>query len=173
MEMNPTALERIRVASRPEIARLSVTQFHRMIELGILPEGEPIELIDGILVRKDNSDTGGDPMTHGPKHAFCVQRLKDLEGCVKPYQCHLRQQPPIILSDNREPEPDIVLVRGTIDDSPVPSATSATLPLASVSTFEPVRWSVWIMYMVVLPVPPVAGLNAAIAMDQSALAEPV
>lgn len=48
MEMNPTALERIRVASRPEIARLSVTQFHRMIELGILPEGEPIELIDGI-----------------------------------------------------------------------------------------------------------------------------
>jgi hypothetical protein len=94
MEINPTALERIRVASRPEIARLSVTQFHRMIELGILPEGEPIELIDGILIRKDNSDAGGNPMTHGPKHAFCVQRLKDLEGRVKPYQCHLRQQLP-------------------------------------------------------------------------------
>jgi Uma2 family endonuclease len=116
MEMNPTALERIRVASRPEIARLSVTQFHRMIELGILAEGEPIELIDGILVRKDNSDAGGDPMAHGPKHAFCVQRLKDLEGRVKPYRCHLRQQLPITLSDNREPEPDIALVRGIIDD---------------------------------------------------------
>lgn len=55
-------------------------------------------------------------MTHGPRHAFCVQRLKDLEGCVKPYQCHLRQQLPITLSDNREPEPDIALVRGIIDD---------------------------------------------------------
>ena len=33
------------------LAPLTVAQYHRMIESGILPEGAPIELLDGILVR--------------------------------------------------------------------------------------------------------------------------
>jgi hypothetical protein len=35
---------------------ISVERYHRMIAAGILPEGAPIELIDGLLVRKDRSD---------------------------------------------------------------------------------------------------------------------
>jgi Uma2 family endonuclease len=114
--MHPTGLEHTLVAARPGIERLSVDQFHRMIELGILRDGEPIELIDGILVRKDNSDSGGDPMTHGPRHAYCVQRLKELEARVRQHGSHLRQQLPITLSESREPEPDITVAIGTIDD---------------------------------------------------------
>lgn len=100
----------------PAIERLDVDQFHRMIELGILREGAPIELIDGILVRKDNSDRGGNPMTHGPKHALCLQRIRELDARLRPHGCHLRQQLPVTLSARREPEPDAVIVRGRIED---------------------------------------------------------
>ncbi len=98
------------------IERLDVDQFHRMTELGILREGAPIELIDGILVRKDSSDRGGNPMAHGPKHALCLQRIRDLDARLRTYGCHLRQQLPVTLSARREPEPDGVIVRGRIED---------------------------------------------------------
>jgi Uma2 family endonuclease len=123
--------------SRPGIERLNVHQLHQMIELGILREGEPIELIDGILVRKDNSDAGGDPMTHGPKHAFCVQQVMELNAEAKPHGWHLRQQLPITLTDNREPEPDVALVRGGIADyqdcHPGPSDCAAVIEVADSS----------------------------------------
>lgn len=114
--MESTGLEQAIATTRPGIERLTVDQFHRMIDLGILREGEPIELIDGILVRKDNSDAGGDPMTHGPRHALCVQRVKELDAQIRLHGCHLRQQLPLFLSQNREPEPDVAIVRGTIED---------------------------------------------------------
>ena len=116
MRMHPTALKQDIPITGPGIERLNVDQFHRMIKLGILHEGEPIELIDGILVRKDNSDRGADPMTHGPKHALCIQRCRELEGQLRPHPYHLRQQLPITLSAEREPEPDIAIVRGGIED---------------------------------------------------------
>jgi len=114
--MESTGLEQAIAVTRPRIERLTVDQFHRMINSGILREGEPIELIDGILVRKNNSDTGGDPMTHGPKHALCVQRVKELDSRVSLHGCHVRQQLPLVLSHNRESEPDVAIVRGTIED---------------------------------------------------------
>jgi Uma2 family endonuclease len=114
--MNSSALEQAMALSRPGIERLSVDQFHRMIEFGILGEGQPIELINGLLVRKDNSDSGGDPMTHGPKHALCIQRVRELDALARPLRYHVRQQLPLTLSHDREPEPDVVIVRGTIED---------------------------------------------------------
>ena len=38
-------------AAVTKVVPLTVEQYHRMIEAAILPEGEPIELIDGFLVR--------------------------------------------------------------------------------------------------------------------------
>jgi hypothetical protein len=37
-------------APERRIARLDVRQLHAMLEAGILAEGEPVELIDGVLV---------------------------------------------------------------------------------------------------------------------------
>lgn len=114
--MQPTAIDEVIAAARPGVERLNVDQFHRMIESGILREGEPIELIDGILVRKDNSDAEGDPRTHGPRHALWIQRLRKLEDALRTHNVHLRQQLPIFTSEDREPEPDVVVVRGSVDD---------------------------------------------------------
>lgn len=67
--------ERLAESRSPDhrIARLTVDQYHRMIDSGILREGEPIELLDGVLVYKDRSDRGEDPMTVGKRHALAVQ----------------------------------------------------------------------------------------------------
>jgi hypothetical protein len=49
---------------------ITVDQLHQMIKNGILHDGEqPIELIDGLLVRKDRSARGENLMGHNPRHA--------------------------------------------------------------------------------------------------------
>jgi hypothetical protein len=101
------------VVDRPRyVHRLTVTQLRGMLAAGILPEGQPVELIDGLLVDKDRSDQGGQPLTHGPKHASAVRRLMDLDAKVRPLGLHVRTQLPITISELLEPEPDAVVVVG-------------------------------------------------------------
>lgn len=59
----------------PAIVPLTVEQFHRMMETGVLREGDPIELVDGILVYKDRADSQGGTM-HGPIHAHTIDRVQ-------------------------------------------------------------------------------------------------
>ncbi|MGI9046313.1 MAG: hypothetical protein ACR2FI_05905 [Burkholderiales bacterium] len=47
---------------RLQLMPLSVEQYHRMIDEGILAEDMRVELLDGMLVPKDRGDPGGDAM---------------------------------------------------------------------------------------------------------------
>lgn len=94
----------------------SVEQYHAMIEAGILPEGEPYELIAGAIVRKIRNAQGESLMTVGDKHIWAVEGLIELRPQFAPHGCHLRTQQPIALSAKYEPEPDAAVVRGTRDD---------------------------------------------------------
>lgn len=91
-------------------------QYHRMIETGLLMEGAPIELIDGILVRKDRRDSAEDSiMTVGPGHGGVCQRIALLlNSLVMPFGHHARCQQPIHLPPSHEPEPDASVVRGNL-----------------------------------------------------------
>jgi Uma2 family endonuclease len=42
--------------------RLSVDQYHAMIRTGILTDGDPVELLEGLLFRKNAPDTAPDPL---------------------------------------------------------------------------------------------------------------
>ena len=95
---------------------LTVDQYHRMIKTGILEEGAPYELLDGVLVRKDRSAAGEDPMTVGHEHAWVVSKLTALSAKFKRLGCHIRIQSPVTLPPHREPEPDGAVVIGTEDD---------------------------------------------------------
>jgi len=95
---------------------LTVDQYHQMIETGILAEGEPIELLDGVLVRKDRSAAGEDPMTVGQGHSFAVQALVELNPKLARLGCHMRVQQPLTIPNIDEPEPDGAIVRGTKRD---------------------------------------------------------
>ena len=90
---------------------ITVEQYHRMIETGILVEGEPIELLDGFLMRKDRSHEGEDPMTVGIHHQLVMDSLGDyLVPLVARYGYRLRIQAPLTLPPDGEPEPDGAIV---------------------------------------------------------------
>jgi Uma2 family endonuclease len=84
------------------LSRLTVDQYHRMIQSGILPEGEPIELIEGYLVQK---------MSWGTPHDEALDSLDEFLLPLVPAGWYARSQRAISLADS-EPEPDYVVVRG-------------------------------------------------------------
>jgi Uma2 family endonuclease len=87
------------------IYRLSVAQYHAMIRHGILVEGDRVELIHGWLVPK---------MTKNPPHTTATGLVSDaLAPLVAGW--HVRPQEPITLSES-EPEPDVVVARGSRRD---------------------------------------------------------
>jgi Uma2 family endonuclease len=86
-----------------DLVRLSVKQYHRMIDAEILLEGDPIELLEGLLVTK---------MPKKPSHRVVNRAiLRNLEACVPEDTHYVDAQEPIT-ADSSEPEPDISVVRG-------------------------------------------------------------
>src|SRR6476620_4026364 len=98
--------------SRTPRLGLTVEQYHRMLETGILRSGDPIELLEGQLVPKDRSAVGEDPMTVGNRHALAVEAMTDLNPRLSAFGCYIRIQLPITVLPDSEPEPDGCIDRG-------------------------------------------------------------
>ena len=112
-----TLFDEVRSGTAPPLVPITVVQYHQMIHNGILREGDPIELIDGFLVRKDRSARGENLMTHNPRHALLISRVQRLLVTLCDSSgLYLRIQLPVTLSDINAPEPDIAIVRGTEED---------------------------------------------------------
>ena len=95
-----------------EVVPLTVEQYHRMLETGDLAEGEPIELLDGLLVPKDRCEGS----FVKPLHRLVVSRLMRLAPRLEALGCDLQLQSPITIEPSHEPEPDDLVVRGGIED---------------------------------------------------------
>ncbi len=93
--------------------RWTVAEYHGLRDQGFLRDGDPIELIDGLLVYKDRRDAGDEPMTIGRRHTIAVDVLSLLNQQLIGSGVYMRVQSPIILADQQEPEPDGCLMRGT------------------------------------------------------------
>ena len=92
---------------------LNVEQYLSMIETGVLPEGERIELLDGVLVRTDRRDAGGDVTTEGRLHLRVRQDLYDLLlPLVRPHGFHCNTNGPVLIPPRNAPEPDVVVLPG-------------------------------------------------------------
>jgi Uma2 family endonuclease len=89
----------------PVLHRLSVDDYHRMIETGILC-GQPIELLEGLLARK---------IPIHPPHSTALQRTWKRILPLLPGGWELRVQQPVTLADS-EPEPDVCVARGSDAD---------------------------------------------------------
>ena len=128
--MSTTLFDEVRSGTAPPLVPITVEQFHLMIHNGIVPEGAPIELIDGLMVRKDRSARGENLMTHNPRHALLIKRLQRL--LVAPCESaglHVQIQLPVTLNNINAPEPDIAVVRGTEEDYADRHPGPADLPL--------------------------------------------
>jgi Uma2 family endonuclease len=84
------------------VYRLTIEQYHEMIEKGILSEGDPVELLEGWLITK---------MTKNPPHCVSVDLTRESIDRQLPSGWFSKSQDPIT-TDTSEPEPDITVVRG-------------------------------------------------------------
>lgn len=114
-------------ARRPRIVPLTVEQYHRMIEEGILSEDPSVELLNGLLVRKDRSSRKSRREKVSPEHCLLVCKLNRLAKEIDSSRQHLQCQGPLTIPPISEPEPDGAVVRGRAEDyaKAVPTASDA------------------------------------------------
>ena len=111
-----------------DIRRLTVTEYHRMGELGILAPDEPVELIDGQIIRK--------PVKGTPHEAAITRTERKLRKRLDK-RVLLRFQSPIHLNKYSEPKPDIAVVKldslDYEDHHPTPSEVYLPIEIADTS----------------------------------------
>lgn len=82
--------------------KFTVSQYHQMVDAGILNENDRVELIRGEIVEMT-------PI--GRRHAACVARIVKLLTILLQERAIVWPQNPIELDDNSEPQPDIALLQ--------------------------------------------------------------
>jgi hypothetical protein len=83
--------------------RLTVAQYHTMIDAGVLHEGDRCELVEGVLIEKT---------TRNPPHDGSLLITQTLLTAAVPRGWVVRVQSAATLRRG-EPEPDLVVARGT------------------------------------------------------------
>ena len=87
------------------IWKLTVPDYHRMIDAGVLDEEDRVELLEGFLVPK---------MPHSPLHDGTIQRIAKILRRILGERWDIRIQSAVTTADS-EPEPDLAIVR--VDES--------------------------------------------------------
>lgn len=87
---------------------MSVDQYISMIDLGIIAEDDPVELLEGFIVEK---------MGKNPPHIMIVGVVEDELRALLPKGWFVNKEQPIKMSDSM-PEPDCSIVRGNRRDYP-------------------------------------------------------
>lgn len=113
--------------------RLSVEQYHRMAQAGALTEDDRVELIEGLLVRK---------MTKCERHISTTKLIVRAVEKVLPGGWHVAKEDPIVTARS-EPEPDVAVLRGAIEDyfhrKPGPADVGLIVEVAESSYSDDVR----------------------------------
>jgi Uma2 family endonuclease len=86
----------------PRRHRISVDHYYRMAEAGLFEQGERVELINGDII---------DMPPMGSRHAATLEHLAFMLTAAAGHRAIVRQQLPLRLADDSEPEPDIAVVR--------------------------------------------------------------
>lgn len=87
--------------------RFTVAEYHRLAELGFFEENDRVQLIKGEIIQM---------AAKGKPHSVCNTRLYRELFTLVAERATLRGQEPIIISEDSEPEPDMVIVQNHPDD---------------------------------------------------------
>jgi Uma2 family endonuclease len=98
-------LDRLDVGIYPR--RWTRDEYYRAWQAGIFGAEERLELLDGEILKR---------MTTQPPHATALSKTAQALMVVFGFSCYIRQQLPITLNEQSEPEPDVLIVPGTPDD---------------------------------------------------------
>ena len=102
--LNPAthALRQQPAVPRDPVFRLSVEQYHAMINAGILTKDDSVELLEGWLIQK---------MSQNPPHSVAAELVAERFRELGLSGWCIRSEKPITLEDS-EPEPDVAIARG-------------------------------------------------------------
>jgi Uma2 family endonuclease len=91
-----------------DLYRITVDEYERLVASGVLDDPQ-VELLNGFLVRK---------MGKRPRHATRLERLRRLLEARLPVPAgwHIRQEQPVKISEYDEPEPDLTIVSGEVEE---------------------------------------------------------
>src|SRR2546421_8558301 len=107
----------------PERMRWTRERYYSAIDAGVIGEDEKVELIGGELVTEGTADR----MAQKSLHGWAVIRIADVLGSLFGPGYHVRQQSPLSLGLDSDPEPDDAVIVGTYDDYRDAHPTSAAL----------------------------------------------
>jgi Uma2 family endonuclease len=82
-------------------------EYDAMIRAGILRDGEPVELLGGLICKK---------MGKTPEHMASKSRTLNALSRIAPAGWHAVSEDAVIISGYDEPEPDVTLRRGELED---------------------------------------------------------
>jgi Uma2 family endonuclease len=99
----------------------NVTDYHRMLETGVLNEDSQVELLNGEVIKMT-------PIA--PRHAASVDRINDTLKTKLGKKAIVRVQNPVQLDDFSEPQPDISLLKRRADFYATGHPTSADVLVA-------------------------------------------
>ena len=105
-----------------KLYRLTVKQYDRMVEAGILGKRDRVELIEGLLVAK---------MSRNRPHIVSGKKsLRTLERAIPP-GWHVAKEDPLVVSEFGKPEPDLAVIRGVAEDYLERDVTAADVCLVA------------------------------------------
>lgn len=87
--------------------RFTAEEVLRMVEEGVLSEDEPFELLEGRLIVVS---------PQGPEHQTVAERVRRLLETAYGDEVHGRTHSTILGGADALPEPDVAILRGTVDD---------------------------------------------------------
>jgi Uma2 family endonuclease len=114
------------IAGRWRVPRFTRSDAEAMVRLGIIPEDATTELLNGLVVLVDRSARDQDPTMIGQDHRKCVEKLSALRKKIDHEQRHVESQQPLVCTETHVPQPDFMVLRGTVDDyDDLPTAADA------------------------------------------------
>ena len=123
--------------------RITVEEYHRMVDAGVFGPEPQLELLEGILV---------DKMTKNPPHIVATDLVEDLLHHLLPRgsgYCITMGNPVTIEDRDGEPEPDAMVVRGNprdyADRRRTPADALLVIEVADTS-YSYDRFSKWVTY---------------------------
>jgi Uma2 family endonuclease len=127
--------------SLTDLYRMTVDEYERLVATGAL-DNPQIELIDGLLAKK---------IRKKPRHSTGSERLRRLleRGSLLPDGWRVRHEQPVRIPDFDEPEPDLAVVRGEVEDyderHPGPGDVALIIEVAD-SSLARDQGSKWLAY---------------------------
>jgi Uma2 family endonuclease len=91
----------------PNLYRLSVERYDLIVQLGVIGKQDKVELIEGLIVRKEPGDRS---------HSLAAKQAMLALLRVLPPGWHVASEKPVVASDWSKPEPDLAVVRGQARD---------------------------------------------------------